>query len=142
MAKRYTPLDALTKFCEDLTVTASGVVQKNSADVVLKIGAGRQEFAFVVDVELLDTASGNEKYEFVLQGCNLDTFSGSDIENLAIIAMGHTSVRLGGAKTSVPGRYVADVANDLLAEYTYVRLNVIVSGTTPSIKFTAFLSER
>lgn len=142
MAKRYFPLDALTKFVEDATIVSSGVVQKNAADIVLKIGAGRQEFAFVVDVAAIDTTSGNEKYDFVLQGCNVDTFTGSDIENLATIAMGHTSVRLGGAKTSVPGRYAVDVANDLVAEYTYVRLNVIVSGTTPSITVTAYLTER
>lgn len=142
MAKRYFPLDALTKFAEDATVMASGVVQKNAADIVLKIGAGRQEFAFVVDITAIDTSSGNEKYDFVLQGCNVDTFSGSDIENLAVIAVGHTSVRLGGAKTSIAGRYAVDVANDLVAEYTYVRLNIIVAGTTPSCTYTAYLSER
>jgi hypothetical protein len=142
MAKRYYPLDALTKFTEDATLTATGVIQRSGANVVLKIGAGRQEFSFVVDVESIKTTAGDEHYSWILQGCNVDTFTGADIENLASIGMGATGARQGGAKTSVPGRYALDVQNDQIAEYTYVRLLLVVAGTAPSIKATAFLSER
>jgi hypothetical protein len=141
MAQRYYPLDALTKFGEDVTLTATGNFQINSADVVLKIGKGRQDMSLIVDVAALDVASGNELYDLLLQGCNAQDFS-TAIENLAHIELGHTSVRKGGARTSPIGRYAIPVSNELLGEFEFVRLRLVAAGTTPSITCTAWLSER
>lgn len=141
MAQRYYPLDALTKFGEDVTLTATGNFQINAADVVLKIGKGRQDMSLVVDVAALDTSSGNELYDLLLQGCAAQNFSGA-IENLAQIELGHTSVRTGGARTSPIGRYAIPVSNEILSEFEFVRLRLVAAGTTPSITCTAWLSER
>jgi hypothetical protein len=141
MAQRYYPLDALTKFGEDVTMTATGNFQIAAADVVLKIGKGRQDMALVVDVSALDTASGDELYSLLLQGCSVNSFSGQPIENLAHLELGHTSVRKGGARTSPIGRYAIPVSNDLISEYEFVRLRLVAAGTSPSITCTAWLSE-
>ncbi|HZH50264.1 MAG TPA: hypothetical protein VEZ16_00130 [Microvirga sp.] len=140
MAKRYYPLDVNTLFGEDVTLTATGNFQKNAQDVVLKIGKGRQDMALVVDVSALNVAA-DQKYSLALQGCSVNTFSGQPVENLALIELGHTSVRAGGARTSPVGRYAIPVSNDLIDEFEFVRLRLVASGTTPSITCTAYLSE-
>lgn len=141
MAKRYYPLDALTLFGEDVTLTATGNFQKDAADVVLKIGKGRQDFALVADVSAIKVSAGNERYTLCLQGSDSEDFS-TAIENLGVIDLGHTSVRFGGARTSTPGRYGFDLSNDILDEFEFVRLRLIAAGTSPSITLSAWLSER
>lgn len=140
MAKRYYPLDANTLFGEGVTLTATGNVQKNGSDVVLKIGKGRQDMALVIDVTSYDATDGDELYTFLLQGADAANFSGS-IENLAMLEIGPTAARTGGARTSPTGRYAIPVSNDLMDEFTYLRLRLIAGGTTPSITFSAWLSE-
>ncbi|GJD94145.1 hypothetical protein [Methylobacterium iners] len=143
MAKRYFPLDTLTKFTEDATLTASGVIQRFGSDVVLKLGAGRQDTSLVLDVEAIKTTAGNERCVLVLQGCNNDSFTFAPIENLAHIELGASGARIGGARTSPDGRYALDVSNEQGGtEYTFVRLNAVLFGTAPSIKLSAYLSER
>lgn len=140
MAKRYYPLDALLLFRENLVSAASGVIADASATpVVIKIGAGRQDMTLVVDVFAIKTTAGNEHYSFVLQGCNDAAFSGP-IENLAVIGMGASGARQGGAQTSTIGQYAIPLSNDLVQQYTYVRLNLIEAGTSPSITTTTYLS--
>ncbi|WP_276200317.1 hypothetical protein [Chelatococcus sp. XZ-Ab1] len=141
MAKRYYPLDANTLFGEDVTMTATGNVQKGGVDAVFKIGKGRQDMSLVVDISAYDATTGDEGYTFLLQGSNAEDFS-DDIENLAALEIGPAAVRTGGARTSPIGRYGIPVSNDLIDEFTYVRLRLIAAGTTPSITFTAWLSER
>ncbi|MBN9446653.1 MAG: hypothetical protein J0I67_07050 [Bosea sp.] len=142
MAQRYYPLDALTKFGEDVTLTATGNFQIGGNDVVLKIGKGRQDMALVVDVSALYVAGADELYDILLQGCSVSTFSGQPIENLAHLELGHTTVRTGGARTLPIGRYAIPVSNDLLGEFEYVRLRLVAAGATKSITCTAWLSER
>lgn len=140
MAKRYAPMDARTTFCEGKTLTASDVVSDGTNDIILDVGPGRQDFTFAVNVTSLDIASADEHYQFVLQGSNSSTFA-SGIENLAILDLGATASRLGGAIDSVAGRYLVEASNQAGAtEYEYVRLNVLIAGTTPTITFDAWLS--
>jgi hypothetical protein len=141
MAKRYYPLDANTLFGEDITMTATGNVQKGGVDAVFKIGKGRQDMALVIDVSALAVSGGDERCAFLLQGCNEEDFS-DDIENLAYLELGATGARDGGARTSPVGRYGIPVSNDLIDEFTYVRLRLIAEGAAPSVTFTAWLSER
>lgn len=141
MARRIAPLDAETLFCEDLTLAASDVVQKDAADRILKIGRGRNDFSWVVDVSAIEIASNDEVYTFLLQGSNSATFA-SGIVNLAMLQLGATEVLLGGAGDSVVGRYMLGVANDMLADYDYVRLNVIIAGTIAvGITFSSWLTK-
>jgi hypothetical protein len=142
MGSRYTPLDANLLFGEDKTLTASSVVKDgNSNDVVLNIGTGRMDFDVVVDVTTLDISSNDEKYTFLLQGCNDAAFAGVK-ENLGVLELGAAAVRTGGAKASTIGRYIMSATTDMLTNYKYVRLNVLIAGTTPSILFSSWLSPR
>lgn len=140
MARRIAPLDAETKFAEDLTLTASDIVQMDAADRILKIGHGRQDFSLVVDVSALDIVSNDEKYTFLLQGSNAANMA-APLENLAIIELGATEVRAGGARDSVVGRYMVGVSNDVIGDWDYVHLNVIIAGTTPTITFSAWITK-
>lgn len=141
MAHRYTPIDARTTFCEGKTLTASAVVKTNDdGATAMDIGPGRHDFTLVVDITALDIASANELVTFVLRGsANADM---SDPQQLAILQVGATASRLGGAIDSVIGRYLVEAANEapMGTEWEYVDLDVIVSGTTPSVTFSAYLS--
>lgn len=142
MGKRYYPIDANTLFCEDKVVTASGVIKDGaSADIVLAIGPGQQDFAWVVDINLIETDSSNELYTLLLQGCN-DIAFGSGIVNLDSFRFGHTAVIPGGAITTLAGRYTKVTKTEYGGvDYKYVRLNVIVAGTiVTGIKFSSWLS--
>lgn len=139
MAKRYYPIDSRTLFGEDISVAASGVIKKNATDVVYKIGKGRQEMSLVVNVKTM-TTTGNQRYTFLLQGCDDKDFTGP-VENLAILDLGAGSARLGGARTSPIGLYGIRVSNDMVDEFEFVRLNVVVAGTGTAATITAYLSE-
>lgn len=138
MAKRYYPLDVATLFGESITLTSSGVVKNGGTDIVYKIGLGRQEMSLVLRVKSLNVAA-DQKYVFVLQGCNNRDFTG-EIENLAMVELGYSSVRTGGARTSPTGEYAMRVSNDFPKEYEFVRLNLVAAGTAPTITVTAYLS--
>lgn len=137
MARRAVPMDKETTFVEDLVAAAS--VATVGAKI-LAVGAGRQDMTWVVDVAALDIASADEKYTFLLQGSNTSDFSGTK-ENLAVIELGAAAVRDGGARASVIGRYMAGVWNDIVGDWKYVRVNLIIAGTTPSITFSSWLSK-
>jgi hypothetical protein len=141
-ARRYHPFDARTAFIEGLTLTASDIVEENSADKILELGDGRVDGVLIVDVSALDIASNDELYRFILQGSNASDFS-SGIENLVELELGDTAVRQGGAGDSLIGRYELPFQNaQAAAEYKYVRLNVIIAGTSPSITFDSWITIR
>lgn len=138
-ARRYYAFDALMYFIEDLTLTASDVIQEGGVDKVLDVGAGRVDGTMLIDVAALDIASNDELYTFRLQGSNVADFA-SGIENLATVDLGATEVRPGGAIDSLIGRREVPFSNAVNAvEYRYLRLNLIISGTTPTITFTSWL---
>ena len=140
MATRYAPMDALTTFCEGMNLTASDVVAQSGTDVVLRIGAGWQDMVLVLDVTALDIVSNDESYTFLLQGSNGSNMA-APLENLAQVTLGATEVRPGGARDSVVGQYIIPCSTIMQAEYKYVRLNVIIAGTTPTITFDAWLTK-
>lgn len=139
MARRIAPLDVETLFVEDLTATASAASVNNK---ILKIGRGQADMAWILDVSALDVSSADEKYTFLLQGCNTADFStgAPPIENLAVIELGAGAVRDGGARSSVVGRYRLGVANEVVGGWDYVRLRLVVAGTTPTITFSSWLT--
>lgn len=129
-------------FAEDLTLTATGNVQFNAADVIFQIGPGRMDSTLVVSVTAIDISSGNELYDLYLQGSDSPTLA-SNVFTLAHLQLGHSSVLLGGANvSSVVGRYEVPftnvVAGTILLDY--VRLRLVAAGTTPSITFDAWIA--
>ena len=97
----------------------------------------------VVDVSAIDATTGDELYELILEGSTSSTFA-SGIEEVARMHLGGTTGLNGGQDiASGTGRYVVSFSNERNGRtYRYVRLNFVLSGTTPSITCTAFLAKR
>jgi hypothetical protein len=142
--KTYT-FDRNMAFAEDLNLTASAVVQFAAANVQLDLGDGYYEGDLVIDATVLDVASNDEAYTFILEGCNTSGFGAGSIEALAMKRLEDpaSAGALGAMNVEHPiGRYVIPFNNNapVGTPYRYLRLNVIIAGTTPSVTFSAFIS--
>jgi hypothetical protein len=123
---------------------ANHIPQLDGADLVRDVGVGRFEGMIVLDVSALDIASNDENYNFVVQGSNSATFA-SAVQNLAAVDLGCLEARKGFTSTtsvdSVIGRYELPFVNEQGdVVYRYLRLMVVVVGTTPTITFGAFIA--
>ncbi len=122
-------------------VTADGAATVATVARVLDLGANARTAGRVIcDVSALTTnGATGEGYTITAQVSNSSTFASGVI--------GSGSIRLGAA-ASMPGESAASVAGrfEFLAFtevngtlYRYMRIYVDVSGTAPSINFTAYL---
>lgn len=140
MGSRTYTFDALTQLKDAGAVAASAAAQVASVAKILDMGAGRFDGTVVVDVSAIDISSNDEIYDIVIQGSNSASFA-SGIENLAQINLAASAVRDGGGQNSTIGRYEIGVTNEQAdVIYRYIRAYTKVAGTTPSINYTAFLS--
>lgn len=140
MGSRTYTFDALLQLKDAGAITASAAAQVAAANKILDMGNGRFDGTAVIDVSAIDISSTDERYQIVVQGSNSPTFA-SGIENLATLDLGATASRGGGAQNSVVGRYEIGVTNEQFdTVFRYLRLFTVVSGTTPSINYTGFLS--
>lgn len=122
-------------------VTADGAATVDGSAKIIKTGAGRFEAVMLIDVSAL-TVGADNAYNVVIQGSNTADFSGAK-QNLAVLDLGNTAVRAGGAITSTIGRYEVPFTtevNDVV--YDYVRVYTDVTGTTPSVNFKAWASTK
>ena len=123
-------------------ITADGAGQVASAAKIHDVGAARFEAVMLIDVSALDIVSNDERYIICVQGSSSATFA-SNIENLAMIELGATEVRAGGAKDSGIGRYELPFMNEQNEViYRYLRIYVDVAGTSPSATFKAWASTK
>ncbi|MGL4297112.1 MAG: hypothetical protein ACRCTG_15475 [Aestuariivirga sp.] len=141
MARRWHPRDALTT----LVATQTAYTATQSAlGGILDIGAGRADIALIVEVSAISAAGADQSYDLILQGSNSSTFA-SGIQELVRYRLGNTALR-NGAITSVIGRYELDCSNELPVngvvtnEFRYVRFQLVIAGTTPSITLAAWLT--
>lgn len=140
MGSRSFNFDIQTLLKDAGAITASAAAQVSSAAQILDMGSARFDATVVVDVSALDISSADENYVITLQGSNSATFA-SGIQNLANVNLGATASRPGGAADSLVGRYELMATNEQAdVTYRYVRLYTTVSGTTPSINYTAFMT--
>lgn len=96
--------------------------------------ATRTEFVTIVRLDAIDIASNDEEYRFVWEVSN-DDFA--TFETAAILSLGATEARIGGAVDSVAGdEYDVPWCTEVngKAHQSY-RIRLIVAGTTPSITF-------
>lgn len=140
MAQRTYTFD-IRNLLEDglVAITASRVGQATILGTlnnpqIADLGANsRLDAMALIDVSAIDVSSADEAYRVLIQGSNSSSFA-SGIENLAEMSLGATAVRPGGAQNSAVGRFelpFTNYQNDV--SYRYLRVNFIVSGTTPSI---------
>jgi len=138
-SRKWTPMDAETRFCEDKVVIIDGSVQEAGADVVIAIGPGYKEFTWVVNVSALDQAPGDETVIIMLQGTNDPDFAipGNVIE-LGRLTLGAAAP---GGVDLLSGRYNTPASNERNGvNYKNLRLVIDVAGTTPSVTFDSWLS--
>ncbi len=91
-----------------------------------------QTFAVVINVEDLDLTTGDETYVFSLQFGDAVGFGGGTVitHRLAATAAGQQLAAL----------VDIDTVKAMLDDATHMRLQLDVSGTTPSITFKAFIA--
>lgn len=136
--------------------TASGYLQAGGSVGILDLGGNqgtspvenaRIDAVCVVDVTALDATTTDEAYRLILAGSNDPAWPAGSAQVLSEmeIAGGVLSVLgLGGAgvtKTGVIGRYEMAFTNNVAGNfYQYVKLYHVLTGTTPSISYEAFIA--
>lgn len=137
--------------------TATGWAQKGGADGVLDLGGNQSAspkqqaggiFMLVVDVTALDAVTTDEAYRLIVVGSNDPLFANGAGQVLGELelAAGVLSV-LGLGAAGVPaiataGRYELPFVTDLNGtKYQYLKLFNVLTGTTPSISYEAFVAE-
>lgn len=144
MARKWAPMDAENRFCEDKVITASGPIQENSADVILAIGPGQKDGILAINVTNVDISSGDEIYTLILQGTNDATFgTAANVAELVRKNFGKGSAFTPNTavKDRGVGRYNIPFSNEEAGvTYKNVRLVAVVAGTTPTITLDAWLS--
>lgn len=140
-------MDRNTMFAEDLTLTATGVVQFAAANVQIDLGDGYYEGDLVVDITAIDTTSNDEVYTVLLEGGTVSGLASGAVEILAMRRLEDPAAAGGQGRANVEhgiGRYVIPFNNNspLGTAYRYLQMAFTIAGTTPSITFSAFLSPR
>ena len=141
MGQRIYNQDKELIFKDAGAVTSSGAATVDGSAKVIKVGPGRFEAVMLFDVSAVSTGADNG-YFLAIQGSDTENFSGA-VENLALVDLGNTAVRPGGADTSKIGRFEVPFTtevNDVI--YDYVRVYVVVDGTDASVNFSAWASTK
>lgn len=136
------PFDAQLQFKDAGAVTADGAATVSAAAKIVDVGDAAFLGEMVIDVSAIDVASTDEGYLLIVEGCNTADFTtGSpEIQPLAILALGAAAAIPGAGATSSPtGRYPLLFRNQRGSTvFRYLRMYHDVSGTTPSINYTAY----
>jgi len=141
MGQRIYNQDLELVFKDAGAVTASGAANVDGSAKIIKVGAGRFEAVMLFDVSAL-TVGADNAYSLVIQGSNTADFSGAK-QNLAVLELGNTAVRPGGAATSTIGRYELPFTTEVNeVVYDYVRVFIAVAGASPSVNFKAWASTK
>lgn len=144
------PVDASLQFTSAQTITATGYLNNvNSGQ--LNIGGGR--LGFFVAVDLTAESGTSPSFQFHLFGSNDVNFGNGNVEDLMEFDYATASAQrlvttIVGASIAVPdpgraGSLIIKPAWNLgqgMIVYQYLRLYVVIAGTTPSITVSAWIS--
>jgi hypothetical protein len=152
-----------------VAVTATGYAQYAGADGIVDFGGNqnvtitlpsiadvstitpqqaRIDAVLVLDLTAIKTSAGNELYKLILTGSNDPAFAAGNCFMLGMIEFGHVSVidTFNGATTAAPNaiggsRYeVLFAAEQNNVKFQFCKLRAVLSGTTPTITFKAFVA--
>lgn len=131
--------DAALQLKDAAAVTASGAAQVGGVARVLNVGAAVVSGAFVVDIAAL-TINADADYDIRLQASSDPTFA-TDVTIVANVrsALAATAGedRPGVGRRTVPFNNIGEDG----APKAYLRAFHTISGTTPSINYSAFISQ-
>ena len=136
-------VDSLLQLKDAGAITADAAATVGGSAQVLDMGGGHlgDNAKVVIDISAAEVDTGNELYEIKVQGTNTAAFGGTDIVDLIVIRLGDAAV-LAGASDLTTGRYVIPFSlTQGDTTYRYIRAYTDVTGTTPSINYTAFVSK-
>ena len=153
------PYDATLAFCsaQTLNSVASGFLAGN-VNATLDLGganpvsaAGRTDFIWNTDITVLDETTTDETYQLFLVGSNDVAFANGNCELLAMHDFGLSANRIIanvlGTTPVVPpvglgGTIIQIPATNLMQRiyYRYLKVYTKLSGTTPILTFTSWIS--
>ena len=140
MPSRAYTFDALYQLKDTGVVTASAAAQVAGNPKILDLGGGLLEGMIVLNVDTIKVSAGDERYLILAQGSNSPTFANT-VETLAAVDLGASGGRAGGGQNSPAGQRFLGIATEVGdTVYRYLRLYHVISGTTPLISYSAFLS--
>lgn len=131
----------------ELVAKDAGLVAADAAATVggnakiVTVGDALFKGVLVADVTAVEIASNTERYIIAVQGSTSSSFA-SDVQNLAMIELGATEVRSGGAIDSLTGRYELPFMNEQAGvTYPYLRAYTDVTGDIATgINWSGFFS--
>lgn len=129
MMNMYHPFDTRL---EHRALGSAALTATATLDTITERAAQRTPYRTLVSLEAIKISANNELYTLAVQLSN-DSFT--TIETAAILSLGATEVRIGGAKDSAAG----DVHEILWSteqggmRYAQARLRLIIAGTSPSV---------
>lgn len=114
---------------------------------VIDLGDGVVEGYMIVDIDAIDIDEADELYEIFLQGSNVAAFATAGvIRNLSALELGSGEVLTNATATAgdegaAGARYVVPFRNVINGTvYRYVRAQLVIAGTGPSITTQIWLS--
>lgn len=152
------PFDAQTALTDlaGNTLTATGYSQFSSADAVVDLGYGAAEYQWALSISALKVSAGDELYKFALIGSNDSAFGNGNCDLLAYhdyaAAASARVVPTILAPVATTGVVIPDPNSagswDTFPFYNYVngrtfryvKLRVIISGTSPTTTFISWIS--
>lgn len=153
-----TPFDAQLAFTSAQVIAATGYLNNlNSGQIDLgssnpSSGAGRTDGMWVIAVSAIDFSSVDETYKFHLFGSNDVAFGNGNVEllafhDLAAVTAGRQVATILGATPAIPptglaGTFFKLPFTNLMQRivYRYLRSYVVISGTTPTVTVTSWVS--
>lgn len=115
---------------------SAAVTATATVDTIEQRAAMRTTFLTRINLEAIKITANDEVYSFIVQLSN-DDFT--TIETAAMVSVGATEVRHGGAKDSVAGDLLellwsTEQAGEVFQD---ARLRLVIAGTSPSVTFAA-----
>ena len=128
----------------NIRTLAAAITATETGSIIIDIGNGLVDGSLVIDYSALDVVAGDECYAFTLEGSPDAGFgTAANIKALAQLTIGGATAlnAPNGAADAAAARLVIPFRNERVGTtYRYVRLLTTLSGTTPSITFSAFLA--
>lgn len=152
------PFDAMLAFTDTQTLTSTGYLNNLNSGLIDLGGAkpvsavGRTDGIWSIDITTVDVSSSDEVYQFALLGSNDSAFGNGNVELLAFYdvaaaSSGRVIATLLGASPTMPptglgGMLIQKPFTNLSARiyYRYLKARVIISGTTPNLICTSWVS--
>lgn len=124
-----------------LELKAAGAITASADSSIVEVGEGMVDQFAVIDITALDTVTGDEKYTISVEASNTADMTSGSVA-VATKVFGLLSTPMDADLTDI-GRFVIPFRNEENGNiYKYIRLSVVIAGTTPSINYSAFIGTR